>query len=200
TAFKSKLVILLCLLYLLWSFGIYGYVIWLPSIIHAAPGIGIVKTGWLSAVPYLISTLAMIVVSYFSDRSLNRKIYIWPCFLLGAIAFCCLYFVGSDHFWLFFPLLSIAGVSMYVPYGPFFAHVTEILPANIAGGAIALINSFGALGAFAGSYLVGYLNGIPGNTATSYLVMGGSLFLSAIVGIVAVRKPQVQTAISKARL
>jgi sugar phosphate permease len=182
TAFKSKLVILLCLLYLLWSFGIYGFVIWLPSIIHAAPGISIVKTGWLSAVPYLMSIIAMIIVAYFSDKTLKRKIFIWPCFLIGAIAFYCSYLVGMHNFWLSFTLLSIAGVTMYIPYGPFFAYITEILPSNIAAGAIAIINSFGALGAFGGSYLVGYLNGITGNSAASYLLMSGSLLLSALVG------------------
>jgi LPXTG-motif cell wall-anchored protein len=188
TAFKSKLVILLCLLYLLWSFGIYGFVIWLPSILHAAPGIGIVKTGWLSAVPYLASIIAMIIGSYFSDRSLNRKIFIWPCFLLGATAFFILFMVGLNHFWFSFLLLSIAGVTMYVPYGPFFAHITEILPSNIAGGAIALINSFGALGAFGGSYLVGYLNGKTGDSATSYLLMAASLLLASVAGMLAIKK------------
>ena len=77
---------------------------------------------------------------------------------------------------------------MYVPYGPFFAHMTEILPSNIAGGAIALINSFGALGAFGGSYLVGYLKGKTGDFGPSYLIMAGSLFLSAIAGIIAIRE------------
>jgi MFS family permease len=43
TAFKSRVVLLLCLQYVLWSAGMYGFVIWLPSIINAAPGIGIVK-------------------------------------------------------------------------------------------------------------------------------------------------------------
>jgi sugar phosphate permease len=199
TAFKSRLVILLSLLYILWSFGIYGFVIWLPSIIHAAPGVGIVKTGWLSAVPYLISIIAMIIVSYFSDRSLKRKIFIWPCFLLGAIAFYCSYLVGMNHFWISFSLLSIAGVTMYIPYGPFFAHITEILPANIAGGAIAMINSFGALGAFGGSYLVGYLNGTTGNSTASYLVMAGSLFLASIAGLIAIKESHVKAAISTAR-
>ena len=46
---------------------------------------------------------------------------------------------------------------MYAPYGPFFAIIPEILPRNVAGGAMALINSMGALGSFAGSYVVGYL-------------------------------------------
>ena len=88
---------------------------------------------------------------------------------------------------------------MYVPYGPFFAHITEILPSNIAGGAIALINSFGALGAFGGSYLVGYLNGKTGDSAASYLVMAGSLLLSSIAGMIAVKEPRNLLSISKAR-
>ena len=189
TAFKSKQVILLCVLYLLWSFGVYGFVIWLPTIIHAAPGVGIVKTGWLSAVPYLVAIIAMIIVSYFSDKALKRKIFIWPCFLIGALAFYCSYLVGLDNFWLTFILLIIAGMTMYVPYGPFFAHLTEILPTNVAGGAIALINSFGALGAFAGSYLVGYLNGSTGGFSSSYIFMAVALLLSAALGIIAIKEP-----------
>lgn len=188
-AFKSMRVILLCLLYFLWSFGVYGFVIWLPSIIHAAPGIGIVKTGWLSAVPYLVAILAMILVSYFSDRVLKRKIFIWPCFLLGAFCFLGSSLVGNGNFWLSFALLSIAGMSMYVPYGPFFAHLTEILPSNVAGGSIALINSFGALGAFAGSYAVGYLNGSTGGFGASYNYMAAALLFSTILALTAIHEP-----------
>ena len=36
-AFKSRTVILFCLQYALWSIGVYGFVMWLPSIIKAAP-------------------------------------------------------------------------------------------------------------------------------------------------------------------
>jgi sugar phosphate permease len=187
TAFKSRVVILLCLQYVLWSAGMYGFVIWLPSIIHAAPGVGIVKTGWLSAVPYLMAIMAMMTASYFSDKTLKRKPFIWPFLLLGSLAFYISYLVGPDHFWLSFALLSIAGMAMYAPYGPFFAMLTEILPTNVAGGGIALINSFGALGSFAGSYLVGYLNGSTGGFGASYILMAGALLLSALITTIAIK-------------
>jgi MFS family permease len=70
---------------------------------------------------------------------------------------------------------------MYAPYGPFFAIVPEILPVNVAGGAMALINSLGALGSFAGSYLVGYLNGATGTLSASYLFMSGALLVSVVL-------------------
>jgi len=75
----------------------------------------------------------------------------------------------------------LAGACMYAPYGPFFAIVPEILPANVAGGAMALINSMGALGSFGGSYLVGYLNSETGSPGASYLLMSGALLLSVIL-------------------
>jgi sugar phosphate permease len=186
-AFRSKVVVLLSLQYALWSIGVYGFVLWLPSIIKAAPDMSIVKTGWLSALPYLLSIIAMITISYFSDKTLRRKIFVWFSLFISAIAFFFLWLVGINDFWLSFALLCVAGVGMYIPYGPFFALITETLPANVAGVSIALINSFGALGSFAGSYLVGYLNGLTGNFRISYVLMSVSLFIAAILTMIAVK-------------
>jgi len=186
-AFNSKVVMLLCLQYALWSIGVYGFVIWLPSIIKAAPQMSIIKTGWLSSLPYAFAVIGMITASYFSDKTLNRKIFIWPFLLIASLAFYGSYLTGINNFWLSFVLLVIAGMAMYAPYGPFFAILTEILPANVTAGAIALINSLGALGSFAGSYLVGYLNGATGGFGASYVFMAGSVLLSAIITMVAVK-------------
>ncbi|MBD2704182.1 MFS transporter [Spirosoma sp. BT702] len=188
-AFKSRVVILLSLQYALWSIGVYGFVMWLPTILNAAPNMNIVKTGWLSSVPYLLAIIGMLSASYFSDKTQNRKAFVWPFLLLGAIAFYASYLIGVNQFWLSFVLLIIAGGAMYAPYGPFFAIIPEILPKNVAGGAMALINSFGALGSFLGTLLVGYLNGTTGGFGASYLFMAGSLLLSAIITLIAVKKP-----------
>src|SRR6185295_3299755 len=192
-AFKSKVVILLCLQYALWSIGVYGFVIWLPSIIKAAPQMSIIKTGWLSSLPYAFAVIGMLTASYFSDKTLNRKAYIWPFLLVAAMAFYGSYLIGTNNFWLSFVLLVIAGTAMYAPYGPFFAILTEILPANVTAGAIALINSFGALGSFAGAYLVGVLNGTTGGFGASYIFMAGSLLLSAIVTMIAVKNVNLES-------
>jgi len=186
-AFKSKAVILLCLQYAFWSIGVYGFVMWLPTIIKGAPNMTIVETGWLSSVPYVFAIIAMLVTSYFSDKTLKRKIFVWPFLLIGAIAFYSSYLIGTNNFWMSFTLLVIAGAVMYAPYGPFFAIMPEILPVNVIAGAIALINSLGALGSFAGSYLVGYLNGTTGGFGASYIFMAGSLLIAAVLTMVAVK-------------
>ncbi|WML49187.1 MFS transporter [Neobacillus sp. PS3-34] len=196
-AFKSKTVILLALQYAFWSIGVYGFVMWLPSIIKAAPNMDIVTTGWLASVPYVLAIIGMLSASYFSDKTLNRTGFVWPFLLIGAIAFYASYLVGTSNFWLSFILLVIAGGAMYAPYGPFFAIIPEILPRNVAGGAMALINSMGALGSFAGSYAVGYLNGSTGGFGASYIFMAGSLLLSAILTLVAVKGSKSTAAVSK---
>jgi len=188
-AFRSRAVILLCFQYLLWSLGVYGFVMWLPSIIKAAPDMDIVKTGWLSSIPYILAIAGMLAASFFSDKTLNRKIFIWPFLLIASLSFFGAYFLGTYNFWLSFVLLVIAGGALYAPYGPFFAVITEILPKNVVGGALGLINSIGALGSFIGSYLVGYLNGNTGGFESSYILMACSLAIAAAITIFVVNSP-----------
>lgn len=84
-AFRSRNVILLCVQYFAWSIGVYGFVLWLPSILRSGMNMGMVEAGWLSAVPYLAATIAMIVVSWASDKMQNRKLFVWPLLLVGAL-------------------------------------------------------------------------------------------------------------------
>jgi sugar phosphate permease len=194
-AFRSRVVILLCLQYALWCIGVYGFVMWLPSIINAAPDSDIVKTGWLASVPYLLAIICMLTASYFSDKTLRRKLFIWPFLLIGSLAFYGSYLIGTGNFWLSYLLLVIAGGAMYAPYGPFFAVITEVLPRNVSAGAIALINSLGALGSFVGAYIVGYLNGTTGGFGASYIFMAGSLLVSSILTIIAIKSRETKPAL-----
>jgi sugar phosphate permease len=189
-AFRLPRVILLAAQYFFWSIGVYGFVLWLPSIIKAGSHETIGITGLLSAVPYLLAIILMVIASYYSDRTVERKLFVWPFLLAGAIAFYLSYLIGASSFWLSFVLLVIAGGCMYAPYGPFFAIPPEILPSNVAGEAMALINSMGALGSFVGVYVVGYLNGATGSTGASFIFMAVCLVLAVILTI-AVRMPHV---------
>ncbi|WP_426880512.1 MFS transporter [Serratia bockelmannii] len=183
-AFRSRNVILLCVQYFAWSIGVYGFVLWLPSILRSGMQMGMVEAGWLSAVPYLAATIAMIVVSWASDKMQNRKLFVWPLLLIGALAFFGSYAVGANHFWISYGLLVVAGAAMYAPYGPFFAIIPEMLPKNVAGGAMALINSMGALGSFFGSWFVGYLNGSTGSPAASYMFMAIALVVAVVLTLI----------------
>ncbi len=180
-AFRSSKVISLSLIHFSWNIGVYGFIMWLPSIIKSLSTIGIVATGWLAAVPYALAVAALIGTSYFSDKTQNRKAFVFIPLIIGTVSLFGSYLIGSSNFWLSYFLLVIAGAAMYAPYGPFFAIIPEVLPRNVAGGALAFINSFGALGSFVGAYIVGYLNGATGSPSASFVFMAGALVVAILL-------------------
>jgi sugar phosphate permease len=180
-ALKNPNVILLCLQYFLWCIGLYGFVLWLPVIIQKGSSQGIGVTGLLSAIPYAFAATFMVLASYFSDRTANRSLFVWPFLILAGIAFFGSYLIGASNFWLSFGFLIVAAGAMYAPYGPFFAIIPEMLPGNVAGEVTALINSLGALGSFLGTYLVGYLQQSTGSSKAGFLLMSVTLTLSGII-------------------
>ncbi|GKX53344.1 MFS transporter [Budvicia aquatica] len=180
-ALRSRNVIMLCAVHALWSVGVYGFMMWMPSIIKSAASLDMVTVGWLSAAPYLFAVVMMLTVSWLSDKLQNRKLFIWPLLCVAGAAFFTSYLIGPDHFWISYTLLIIAAGCMYAPYGPFFALIPELLPRNVSGVSIGLINSFGALGAFLGAWLVGYLNGLTGSPSMSYTFMAIALVLSVVL-------------------
>lgn len=73
-AFRSPKVIVLSLQYFCWSIGVYGFVLWLPSILKHGANIDIIEAGWLSALPYLAAVIAMLGVSWASTGCRNASV------------------------------------------------------------------------------------------------------------------------------
>jgi len=174
-AFRDWRVWLMGLQLFCWSLGLYGFVLWLPKIVKEGSQQGIGTTGLLTSLPYVVGVLLMIGASYFSDRWQSRRLFVWPFLFTGALAFYGSYLIGAGNFWPAFICLVVAGGCIFAGYGPFFSILPEILPRHIAGEAMALVNSLGALGGFAGTYIVGWLNNATGGPVASFLFLSGSL-------------------------
>jgi sugar phosphate permease len=174
-------VLLLSLQYFCWSLGVYGFVLWLPTIVRQGGALSIEMTGLLSAVPYLAAAVLMWIVSQISDRTLKRTSLVWPFLLIAGAALLGSFLFAEKSFLVGFICLVVAGACMYAPYGPFFAIVPERVPHNVTAEVLALINSCGALGGFVGSYLVGLLQAVTGNARAGYLLMAVSLVCSALL-------------------
>ena len=182
-------VLLLSAHYFCWSLGVYGFVLWLPTIVHRGAALSLGKTGLLSAIPYLVAIVLMLIVAQASDRTLKRQEFVWPFLLLAGAAMLGSFLLARHSFALAFVCLVVAGGAMYAPYGPFFAIIPERVPRAVAGEAFAMINSCGALGGFAGSYLVGLLRVLTGSQQAGYLLMSVALFVSALLLLLLPRMP-----------
>jgi len=180
-ALRRREVILLCVQYFCWSLGIYGFVLWLPSIVHKGASLSMARTGVLSGAPYLVAIGAMIVVSTFSDRTGRREPFVWPALLLASGALYTSFLLSERHFSLAFVALVVAGAAMYAPYGPFWALVSERIPRQVLAEVMALVNTVGALGGFFGSYLVGWTRAVTGSPRAGFLLMSIALLCSSVL-------------------
>ena len=183
---RSWNVVVLAAQYFLWSVGVYGLVFWLPSIVKHLTGQGIATSGLLSAVPYAAAVIAMIAVSAASDRRGSRRVFVWVPLGVAAVCFAVSYLARGSTFTTAFVLLILAAAAMYAPYGPYFAYITELLPAADAAPATGMINAFGGLGGFVGTYIVGALGG--GTSAVPFVFLAACLFVAALLMFV-VRPP-----------
>ncbi len=181
-------VILLSVQYFFWSLGVYGFVLWLPTIVRKGEGASMSVTGVLSAIPYLAAILAMLFISHVSDRKQRRRGLVWPPLFAAGLALTGSFFLADISWVLTFACLVICCAGIYAPYGPFFAIIPERVPRNVSAEVLAMVNSAGALGGFFGSYLVGLLEAITGNARAGYMLMSLSLIVSAVI-ILLLRDP-----------
>lgn len=174
-------VVVLTIQYFCWSFGVYGFVLWLPTIVRQGASLTMGRTGLVSAAPYLVAVLLMLAVSHISDRTQRRREMVWPFLLMSGLALTGSFLLAPHGFVWAYLCLLVAAAGMYAPYGPFFAIMPERIPKRYVGEVMALVNSGGALGGFAGVYMVGWLRAATGNDRVGYLTMSAFLVISALL-------------------
>jgi cyanate permease len=147
-------VYLLALISFGFTMGSYGIGIWLPQMLKAH-GMSTMQTGWLSALPYFFATVALLWWAKRVDRRGAPVANLAIGLCIGAVA------LGvSTHFLTLGPALvgiTLALIGTIAGRTIFYTLPSRFLSGQAAAGGLALINSIGALGGFAGPYLVGYL-------------------------------------------
>jgi ACS family tartrate transporter-like MFS transporter len=177
--FMSGRIWLLCLIYFLLTVGIYGYEMWLPSIIKEFSGLSYSIVGLINAIPYVAAIVAMLAIGYHSDRTGERRWHVAGAAFAAAAGFGFSAYLQNPY--LAFMALLIALVGLKSAMGPFWALSTTFLSGTAAAGGIALINSVGNLGGFVGPTLVGVINDKTGSIVMSLWILGGALLLMGIL-------------------
>jgi MFS transporter, ACS family, tartrate transporter len=158
--------------------GIYGIGLWLPQIIKQL-GHSDFVTSVISAVPYLVGAIVMMLWAHSADRRSERR---WSAVIppvvasLGLVASACI----SD------PVLSlvavgVATVGIMASMPTFWALPMTTLSGPAASSGAALVNSLGNLGGFAGPFLVGYLRQATNSFTVGLLFLGACPMIAAIV-------------------
>lgn len=164
-----------------YQIGIYGYTLWLPTILKNLTHGSMGQVGILAIFPYIGTMIGMWAISYLSDRTGKRRNFVVGpllgfalCLFLSvnlqaSVAWSYIFLIGSGFF-----LQSAAGVFWTIP--------PKLCSPETAGSARGLINALGNLGGFCGPYAVGVLIQQYDANVGVYC-LAGSLVIAALIAL-----------------
>ena len=167
---------LLAVVYFTIPVALYAFGFFLPQIIQASYSGSEFEIGLLSAIPYAVGVVAMLIAGRHSDQTGERRWHVALAALIGGAGFVGTAFVSGLAASM--ALLSVAMLGIASMLGPFWTLATSFVGGAGAAAGIALINSIGNVGGFVGPYLLGFLR-----TRTNSFGMGLILIgVTVIVG------------------
>jgi ACS family tartrate transporter-like MFS transporter len=172
----------------------YGLSLWLPQIVHSF-GVTHLSTGFLTALPFLVGSIAMV---YWGHRSDQRGERLWhavgPALLAGASLLVGAFLSSAP---LQLGAICLAAAGTYALKGPFLSTVSDAFAGTQAAAGIALVSTLGNLSGFVAPYMVG---AIIGSTASYRLALVALGLQAALGGLFLLLWPVVQAAKLRARM
>jgi MFS family permease len=185
----SPRVLGLSLVYFGMSCGAYGLVYWLPQIVKVvAADVGLDRvtgvsinglTGYLVAVPFAFAIVAMIWCAHHSDAKHERVWHVVCPNVVSGFALIASAYLANPV--LAAVALIICTMGGYAALPTFWTLPTGFLTGSAAAGGIALINSIGALGGFAGPYAIGWMKDATGETTLGLVVLAAGPIMAGVV-------------------
>ncbi len=156
-ALQEPDVLILTIVYLLGVTGLYGYTIWLPTIISSFAHVNAATSSFLSDIPYIVAAIALIFILRYSDKKGNRKVLTAIIFFVAFAGLALSAFLISNAVvsFIFFTISAI-GIFSFLPI--FWNIPQESLTRESSAASIGMINGLGNLGGIVGPILVGGLD------------------------------------------
>jgi D-galactonate transporter len=178
-ALRNPRVYLLAAVYFTLTCGTMAISFWLPTVIKSAGVHDILQVGLLSAIPYGIGVVGILVLSRRSDRKQERRGHYMLCAIGGGIALCLLARFGGDLNSALV-LLSVAVALTFAALPIFWSIPQDYLSGTGAAGGIALISSLGQLGSFFSPTLIGWIKQSTGRIDNGLYALAALFVLGGI--------------------
>jgi D-galactonate transporter len=178
--FANPRVWLCALIYFSFVMGLYGVGFWLPTIIKATGVKAPLDIGLLTAIPYAVAAVAMVLVGRNADRLRERRWHLAIPGVLGAVGLL-LSTVYGDNTWLAMSALTLATAGILTTLPLFWSLPTAFLGGTAAAAGIALINSLGNLAGFVSPFMVGWLRDLTHSTNSGMYMLAASLVVGALL-------------------
>jgi len=154
--FRDRRVWLMSWIFFSCAMGQYALTFWMPSLIRTAGVKSVLNVGLLTAVPYVVTAAAMVLLGASADRHRERRWHLAAPMIIGAVALVLSVWAGK-HAGMAIVFLSIAAAGVISSAPLFWSLPTAFLSGAAAAAGIATINSIGNLAGFVSPYMIGGL-------------------------------------------
>lgn len=162
--------------------GLYTLGFYLPTLIRDAGAADNVTIGFLSAIPYCVAAISMVLVGRSSDKHLERRWHLAFIMFLGAFGLMLSIWVGHNLVLAVIALsIAAAGIISFSPI--MWTMPTAFLGGATAAATIGAINSLANLGGFASPYLIGWIRDTFNSTAPAIYIIAGGLICSGLIAL-----------------
>ncbi|HME37038.1 MAG TPA: MFS transporter [Candidatus Sulfotelmatobacter sp.] len=177
---------LLSLVYFGVATTMYGVTLWLPSMIRSLSGLSYFITGMVSALPFVATAVAMVLVGMRSDRTGERRWHTAIPAFVGAGALVAAGYGSSTV--VVVACIGLGLVCAESMVGPFWAMATSRMAGLSAAAGIAVINSLANLGGYYGPDIIGFFRKLNGGFRGGLLAIGATLALSGVIALIVGRE------------
>lgn len=160
--------------------GLYGITFWMPQMVKSlSSSLTTMQVGLISAIPYLLGAVALVINGQWSDRSGERIWHTAGGALLGGLGFIGAALTTSV------PVMSVgficlSAIGVYAYSGPYWAITTTVDP-RIAAVGLGIVNAVGNFGGFFGPYAIGWLKSATGSTTVGMYFLAGALIITGLI-------------------
>ncbi len=179
-AFASGKVWVLCAIYFTLMIGLYGIAFWLPTIVKAFGVKGYFDVGLITAIPYAVAVVGMMILSHHSDQTGERRLHYVANVTAGAAGLV-LSGVYASNAVLAIAFLSIGTLGVIGSMPLFWPLPSAFLAGTAAAAGIGIVNSVGNLGGYVGPNIPIWVKQVSSDPSAALYVIAGLLMIGAIL-------------------
>jgi len=179
-AFTSGKVWVLCAIYFTLMIGLYGIAFWLPTIVKAFGIKGYFGVGLITAIPYGVAVIGMIILSQHSDKTGERRLHYVVNVTAGALGLILSgVFASQPVLAIIFLSIGTLGVIGSMPL--FWPLPSAFLAGTAAAAGIGIVNSVGNLGGYFGPNIPIWAKHVSSDPSAALYIIAAILLIGALL-------------------
>jgi len=175
----------MCLIALGLVIGTTGAAIWMPQLIKQF-GLTTMQVGFVAAIPSFVAVFATLFAGWNADRTGARIAHVVVPFVCAACGFVLAGLTASPIWGVVGLTIGTAGIAAASP--SIWALPAMLLTGTASAAGLALINSVGSTGGFAGPYVIGWVRDETGSFAGALFFLAAVLVGAALVAVLLGRR------------